>query len=117
MRQYQLRSHNFENCLKTCRKISQQSPDISADGDFNIMQFAYKDTNNSISKHQLISHLQTPRTNTELDYEVAPAQQQDNSDATQKKICDYSPNSQTFFKPVDVVNAPSHNGQRQPSKN
>jgi hypothetical protein len=81
------------------------------------MQFAYKDTNNSISKHQLISHLQTPRTNTELDYEVATAQQQDNSDATQKKICDYSPNSQTFFKPENVVSAPSHIGQRQPSKN
>lgn len=70
------------------------------------MQFAYKDTNNSISKHQLISHLQTPRTNTELDYEIAP-QQPENSNATQKKICDYSPNSQTFFKPVDVVNTQS----------
>lgn len=53
-------------------------------------------------KHYLISSLQTPRTNTEAKQEqkFPDSNVASNvcSNATQKKLCDYSPNSHTFFK-------------------
>ncbi len=63
------------------------------------MQFALKGQDYSLSKQQLISHLQTPRTHSELDFDNRDQQE----DATaNKKLCDYSPNSQTFYKPVEA---------------
>lgn len=87
LKQVQLKS--FENCFLDRRKHSQHySPEPSED--FNPMQFALKGQDYSLSKQQLISHLQTPRTHSELDFDNRDKQE----DATaNKKLCDYSPNS------------------------
>jgi N-acetylmuramoyl-L-alanine amidase CwlA len=131
----QLSQKNFQNCLHTTKKKeSQDSPESKVGypihfqyNDTNNSQEKCEIISNlfwneaspvqppkpevprklpqkqSKSQQELaLTSIQTPRTDLQTDRSQIQAQEQ----GTQKKICDYSPNSQTFFKPVEVSKLP-----------